>query len=157
MTSTKLLNELHSREQEQYFSELDYQITETEINKALKRLNTKASPGPDKILGSHLLAGKIILMPVLKLFNKKMLIMASHSSIFSLNYKKAIFKMGDSSDPDNYRGIAIGSMLAKFSNLIILERVESPICRTHPISQIGYKKGKQDCKKYKAQPFYGIY
>ena len=51
MTSTKLLNELHSIEQEPYFSELDYQITETEINKALKRLNTKASPDPDKIPG----------------------------------------------------------------------------------------------------------
>ena len=142
-TSTKLLNELQSLEQEPYFSELDYQITDTEVSKALKRLNTKASPGPDKIPGSHLLAGKIILMPVLKLFFNKMFSMASHSSIFSLNYMKAIFKKGDPSDPDNYRGIAIGSVLAKVFNLIILERVESRICRTHPISsnQIGFKKG----------------
>ena len=52
---------------------------------------------------------------------------------------KTIFKKGD---PDNYRRIAIGSMLAKVSNLIILERVESRISRTHPISpnQIGFKK-----------------
>ena len=69
-----------------YFSELDYQITEIEINKALRRLNTKASPGPDKIPGSHLLAGEIILMPVIKLLYNKMLRMASHSSIFSFNY-----------------------------------------------------------------------
>ena len=85
------------------------------------------------------------------------------SSIFSINYMKAIFEKGDPSDPDNYRGITIGSMLSKVFNLIILERVESRICRTHPISpnQIGFKKGhrtgdhifvlysiiNKDCKK----------
>ena len=40
-----------SCEREPYFSELDYQITETEINKALKWINKKARPDPDKIPG----------------------------------------------------------------------------------------------------------
>ena len=140
---TTLLNELHILEGEPYFSELDYRITEGEINKALKRLNARASPGADKIQAAHLREGKDTLMPLLKLFFNKIFSMAAHPKIFSINYLKAIFKKGDPSEPDNYRGIAIGSMLAKVFNLVILDRVESRISTSHPISsnQIGFRKG----------------
>ena len=54
-----------------------------------------------------------------------------------------LFKKGEIEDPDNYRGIAIGSALGKIFSLILLDRLESVIQISHPISpnQIGFKKG----------------
>ena len=56
---------------------------------------------------------------------------------------RTIFKKGDVEDPDNYRGIAIGSVLGKIFSLILLNRLESVVQISHPISpnQIGFKKG----------------
>ena len=122
-TAPVILKELQTLEQEPYFSELDYCITAADINSALKRLNKNSSPGPDKISGAHLLAGIDVLMPALKLLFNKMFSSAKQPSIFSLNFLKAIFKKGDPSDPENYRGIAIGSMMAKVFDLILLERL----------------------------------
>ena len=50
-------------------------------------------------------------------------------------------KKGEAEDPDNYRGIAIGSALGKIFSLIILDR-EPVVQISHPISpnQIGFKK-----------------
>ena len=142
-TAPDILKELQTLEQEPYFSELDYSITIAEINSALKRLNKKSSPGPDKISGAHLLAGKEILMSALKLLYNKMFSSAKQPSILLLNFIKAIFKKGDPSDPENYRGIAIGSMIAKVFDLILLNRLEKRIFNTYPLSsnQIRFKKG----------------
>ena len=59
------------------------------------------------------------------------------------NFLKAIYKKGDPGDPDNYRGIAIGSALGKIFCLILLNRLENFIEKKHPVSpnQIGFKKG----------------
>ena len=142
-TTPAILEELKALEQEPYFSELDYLITADEVNGALKRLNKKSSPGPDKISGAHLSAGIDLLMPALIILFNNMFSSAKQPSLFSSNFLKAIFKKGDPSDPDNYRGIAIGSMLAKLFDLILLQRLEKRICNTHPLSsnQIGFKKG----------------
>ena len=91
----------------QHFSEMDYKITNVEITKALKRIKTEASPGPDKIPGSCLPAGNSTLMPALSIFFNKLFSMAAQPCSFSLNFLKSIFKKGDPSDPNNYRGIAI--------------------------------------------------
>ena len=125
---------MHDLEKEPFFSELDFQITDAEIDKALKRLNTNSSPGPDRISGAYLLIGKAILTPALKLFFNKMFSSATQANIFSFNFLKPIFKKGDPSDPDKYRGIAIGSTIAKVFDLIILQRLESQVSRTNPLS-----------------------
>ena len=142
-TPVEMLNELNRLEHEPFFSESDYRFTENEILKALNRLNSNASPGPDKITGGILVAGKNILMPAFKLFFGKLFCSALHPVSFSRNFLKSLFKKGDTSDPDNYRGIAIGSMLAKVFDLIILQRLEGDILKSHPLSsnQIGFKKG----------------
>ena len=141
-TAPATLKELLTLEQEPYFSELDYSITAADINSALKRLNKDSSPGPDRVSGAHLLAGIDVLMPALKLLFNKMFSSAKQPSVFSLNFLKAIFKKGDTSDPENYRGIAIGSTIAKIFELILLERLENRMTNTHPLSpnQIGFKK-----------------
>ena len=51
---------------------LDYRIPVSELNKAMKRLNTKSAPGADKISGKHLCAGNIELRQVFILFLNKL-------------------------------------------------------------------------------------
>ena len=61
-----------------------------------------------------------------------------------------LFKKGEIEDPDNYRGIAIGSVIGKIFSLILLGRLESVIQISHPISpnQIGLKKGHRTLVPY---------
>ena len=56
---------------------------------------------------------------------------------------KAIYKKGDPGDPDNCRGIAVGSALSKLFCLIISDRLEGVVQSLHPVSpnRIGFKKG----------------
>ena len=80
-------------------------------------------------------------MPLYKLFFNKLFSHATQPKILSINYLKPIFKKGDNSDPENYRGIAVGSALTKVFSLIILDRLETMTQNSHPISpnQIGFK------------------
>ena len=137
-----MINELETLENVPFFSELDFRITTNEIEKALRRLNKKASPGADKVSGNLLFAGREVLMPLYKLFFNKLFSHATQPKILSINYLKPIFKKGDNSDPENYRGIAVGSALTKVFSLIILDRLETMTQNSHPISpnQIGFKK-----------------
>ena len=111
-----------------YFSEIDYKITNKE------RLNTKASPGPDNISGSFLPSGNPIVIPSLNIFFNMLFSMATQPCSFSLNFLKSTFKKEEPTDPSNYRGIAIGSAIAKLFNLIILAMLENRILSDKPLS-----------------------
>ena len=52
---------------------------------------------------------------------------------------------GAQSNPDNYRGIAIGSCLGKLYSMVVLKRLEQELTLSRPISfnQIGFTKGKR--------------
>ena len=131
--------ELHRLESEPRFSKLDYRISVSELNKAMKRLNTKSAPGTDKISGKLLCVGNTELQQVLILFFNKLFSHAFQPHTHSLNFLVPIFKKGEIWMPDNY----IGSALAKIFELILLGRLEEEIYKEHPISpnQIGFKKG----------------
>ena len=135
--------ELHRLESEAMFSKLDYRISVSELNKAMKRLNRKSAPGADKISGKHLCAGNIELGQVFILFLNKLFSHTFQPHTHSLNFLVPIFKKGEIWMPDNYRGIAVGSVLAQIFELILLGRLEEEINEKHPISpnQIGFKKG----------------
>ena len=81
-------------------------------------------------------------MPVLYLFFNKLFAHASLPATFSINFLRPIFKKGDVRDPDNYRGIAVGTALSKLFELILLMRLEKTLPKCHPIStnQIGFVK-----------------
>ena len=138
-----LLRELHNLENEPFFSDIDYRITLGEIKEALNRLNKKSAPGPDRISGALLHADKKTLLPLFHIFFNKIFSHCTQPKIFTTNYLVTILKKGESWNPDNYRGIAIGSTLAKLFSLIVLTRLESYIDKNSPISphQIGFKKG----------------
>lgn len=82
-------------------------------------------------------------MPVIILIFNKCFSHSSIPSMWSMNFLISIFKKGDNYDPNNYRGIAIGSCLCKLFSLVLLERIEKKIASTQPISpnQIGFKAG----------------
>ena len=138
-----LKEELQRLESVPMFSQLDYRISVGEFNKAIKRLNTKSSPGVDKISSKLLVVGKSELSQVLIIFLNKLFSHAYQPHSNSLNFLVPIFKKGEIWIPDNYRGIAIGSALAKNFELILLGRLEEVIYEKHPLSpnQIGFKKG----------------
>ena len=139
----KKRHELENLEQTPLFSELDFKITTAEVIRAGKRLNKKAMAGPDKISGSLLIEGLSELLPVIMQLFNKIFLHATIPDIWSLNFLVTIFKKGDNCDPNNYRGIAIGSCLSKLFSLILLDRIEKRIEVSNPISpnQIGFKSG----------------
>ena len=67
----------------------------------------------------------------------------SHPSAWALNFLKTLHKKGSVLDPDNYRGIAIGSCITKLFSIILLSRLERYIEGKNLISpnQIGFQKG----------------
>ena len=82
-------------------------------------------------------------MPLLRLFFNKLFSQVNQPKLLTLNYLVTILKKGEAWDLDNYRGIAIGSILGKLFALILLNRLETWIKEAHPISpnQVGFKKG----------------
>ena len=138
-----LMEELGSLQNEPFFSELDFRISRQEIDRAFTKLNRKASDGPDRISGELLYSARGILTPLLLTMFNKAFCHISHPSIWSDNFLKSIFKKDDASDPNNYRGIAVGSTVGKLFDRILLNRLEKRIKSTRPIScnQIRFTKG----------------
>ena len=70
----------------------------------------------------------------------------SHSrypSQWCTNYLKIIYKKGDIEDPNNYRGLSIGSCVGKLYSSILLGRLEAFATKHKiiPAQQIGFKRG----------------
>ena len=139
----EFISELETLENRPVFTSLDFRIENCEIMKALKRLNRKASPGVDQLSGDLLCEGMGDLVPIFNLFYNKLFSHATQPNKLYINFLIPLFKKGEVDDPDNYRGIAIGSVLGKIFSLILLNRLESAVQISSPISpnQIGFKKG----------------
>ena len=122
---------------------LDGIITVEELRDALGHLKGNKAPGPDGVLVEYLKAfGEtfecILLKIIRQLFSRHV-----YPSQWNSNYLKPIYKKGDVEDPDNYRGLAIGSALAKLFSMILLKRLTKFIDKNNLIStnQIGFMKG----------------
>ena len=136
------LEELDALENEVNFSEMDERISNNEISNAFKKLNLKSSAGPDLVSGKLLHSGRDVLMPLLFIFFNRIFELAKQPKVFASNFLVSIPKKGDLWDLDNYRGIAIGSALAKLYCLILLNRLEDrAVVRPISPNQIGFEKG----------------
>ena len=123
---------------------LDCIISIKELREALINHKGGKAPGPDEILGEYLkIFGQMFEYTLLKLVN---LIFCEHiyPCKWALNFLKPIFKKGSTSDPDNFRGLAIGSAFAKLFSFILLKRLINFIDHKKLLSpkQIGFIKGK---------------
>ena len=122
---------------------LDSRITSQELREALTNLKLNKAHGPDGVLGEYLkIFGykheNILLKLTRVIFSEHI-----YPSKWDLSYIKPIYKKGKVSDPNNYRGLAIGSAFAKLFSLILLKRLEKYIHDKNLISpnQIGFMKG----------------
>ena len=105
------------------FGELDVEITQNEIFKAIKELKTSRSGGPDKLLNEFFIHGSASLLPYLHtlfnlLFNK-----GYFPTMWSEGYIVPIHKKGNTNNVDNYRGITLLSTLGKLFTSILNNRL----------------------------------
>ena len=122
-TPSPLLDELGKLEEERFFSEFHTRFTNNKIEKAIKKLIKKASPGSDNISEKLLCAGERELRAVLNLFFNKLFSQAIQPKMFTLNFLITISKKGEIWNLDNYRGISVGSARGKIFALILLNRI----------------------------------
>ena len=127
------------------FNSLNFSISKDEISSAIRNLKRGKACGPDLVLNEMLKAGKDILLPLLhKVFNK-ILLNYDFPTSWRTNFLTPLHKKGDTSDPTNYRGIAVGSHLGKLFCSILHNRLVK-FCtekNTIPNNQIGFKKGSR--------------
>ena len=131
-------------EQETYEPLLDNMITLKELREAIGNLKGGKAPGPDDLIGEYLkIFGHTFEDILLKLVN---VLFSNHiyPAKWTRNFLKPIFKKESTKNPDNYRGLAIGSAFSKLFSFILLNRLINFIDTRNLISpqQIGFMKGK---------------
>ena len=123
---------------------LDSTISMQEMREGLQSLKGGKAHGPDEIIGEYLkIFGNTFEHILLRLFN---VIFSEHiyPSQWALNFLKPIFKKGCTTDPENFRGLAVGSAVAKLFSFILLKRLVNFIEHKNLLSpkQIGFIKGR---------------
>lgn len=127
------------------FNELCFSLSETEIDKAILSLKRGKTPGIDTLSSDMLKAGRIALVSHLtRLFNS-ILSSGMFPDAWRCNTLSPIFKKGDKSKPENYRGIAVSSALCKLFCSVLHTRLLNYAYSKGiiPKNQIGYQKGSQ--------------
>ena len=133
---------LENNKQTRTFNLMDAVIKDKEILNSITKLKNNKSSGLDSIRNEMIKTGVNIFLPCLKkLFN---LIFSSgfYPSTWAKGYISPIFKTGDSSNPDNYRGITITSNIGKLFNMILNSRLDKFLEDNRIIDnvQIGFTK-----------------
>ena len=109
--------------------ELDSDITGADVAAALKKLSpSNASLGPLKAV--LIKAGGDTLTPVLAALFTAVLRSGCFPPEWALGAITPIHKKGDTSDPNNYRGITVGHVLGKLYALVINASLTSWLCWT---------------------------
>ena len=122
--------------------EMDREITEAELDAVLARSKIGKARGPDGTLAEYLkYAPKNVQKALLRLMNI-IFSTATYPTSWTVNFLKAIYKSGATTDPGNYRGLAIGSAIAKLYSAILLNRLEAFVTKENILSicQIGFRK-----------------
>ena len=122
---------------------MDNMISERELRDVIRRAKLGKACGPDGILIEYIkFATDNVVKTLLDLMNK-IFCHAIYPKQWAINYLKAIYKIGSKKDPNNYRGLAIGSAVSKLYSMILLQRLELFITEKNILSpnQIGFRKG----------------
>lgn len=105
------------------FEELNVNLTQEEILKAISQLKTSKSPGPDRLINEFFINGKSVLLPTLcNLFNKIFEI-GHFPESWSEVYVIPLHKKGSINEVENYRGITLLSVLGNFFTRVINNRL----------------------------------
>ena len=106
---------------EMCINELDRPISKEEVRQLIRNLKQGEAPGLDNVCGEYLKDAEV---NITLLFNK-----IYDSSCFPSVWCKSIiiplFKRGNETDPDNYRGISLLSVVSKVFTAILNKRLHS--------------------------------
>jgi hypothetical protein len=123
---------------------LNTDITLVELLQALKKLQRNKAAGLDGMKAEFILdAGELLRISLLIMFN--CFLVEGFLEALSTGVVYALFKGGDASEFDNYRGITVGPILAKLF-VIILDKRLSKWAEQHGLrakGQVGF------CKDYR--------
>jgi len=136
------IEESASAENDVHVPQLDDPISEEEVRRALRNLKHGKAAGLDQVCGEFLkYAGDVVCPFLTHLFNK-----LYDLSIFPEEWCKSVivplYKKGDKSNPDNYRGISLLSTIGKLFSAILNRRMyewaeeEEKICK----EQAGFRR-----------------
>ncbi len=102
--------------------QLNVDITLVEVQQAFKKLKRHKAAGIDGIKPEFLLDAAVALQqPLLIAFNK--ILHEGYCESLSIGIIHALYKGGDCSQFDNYRGITVGPVLAKVFAMILESRI----------------------------------
>lgn len=122
---------------------LNQPITLEELAATIKKLKANKSPSLDLIINEMLKHSTHELQLILlRLFNECLLLGVYP---WNMSVTTPLHKTGDREEPDNYRGITIGSCLGKLFSTILLARLvlfRSKVCPDTP-NQLGFCAGSQ--------------
>ena len=138
----KHMDEFVAANKDNIFNELNFRITENEVQKAIASLKRGKAAGQDLILNEMIKTGMATLTPVFtKLFNQ-ILNSGSFPTAWRYNFLTPLHKKGDKHLPGNYRGIAVCSNMSKLFCSVLQRRLTSFLDqnRVIPVNQIGFKK-----------------
>jgi hypothetical protein len=122
---------------------LNTNITLAELLQALKKLQMNKVAGLDGMKYEFILdAGELLHMPLLIAFN--CFLVEGFPKTLSTGVVHALFKGGDASEFDNYKGITIGPILTKLFAMILDKRLSEWVEQhgLHAKGQVGF------CKDY---------
>jgi hypothetical protein len=120
---------------------LNVDITLVEVQQAFKKLKRHKVAGIDGIKLEFLLDAAIALQqPLLIAFNK--ILREGYCESLSIGIIHALYKGGDCSQFDNYRGITVGPVLAKMFAMILESRISqwAETNDLHAKGQVGSRK-----------------
>ena len=142
-SQTQAKDDVQGSNSKRFIPELDNPITEQEVRQAIKNLKTGKASGLDNICAEFLKYAENFVVPFLtKLFNK-----LYDTSYFPLDWCKSViiplFKKGEDSNPDNYRGISLLSVVSKVFTAILNKRLYAWAENEEKISkqQAGFREG----------------
>ena len=127
------------------FNSLNYKITQKEISESISDLKSKKAPGADGILNEMLKTAHPFITKQLELLFNAIFTSSVFPDIWRIQILNPLHKKGDIYQPENYRGIAIGSCLSKLFLSILHGRLVkfADTNKLIPIHQIGYRKGSR--------------
>ena len=131
-----------TEDKEMLINELDKDISENEIRYAINDIKLGKSAGYDSICGEFLKYSEKLILPFfLNLFNK-VFNLGAYPKTWSFSIICPIYKNGDRSKTDNYRGISLLSVVSKVFSNILYKRLYNWIEKNGKISneQAGFRR-----------------
>jgi len=128
---------------------LNINITLVELLQTLKKLQRTKAAGLDGMKAKFILdARKLLHMPLLIVFN--CFLVKGFLKALSIGVVHVLFKGGNASEFDNYRGITVGPILAKLFVMILDKRLSEWVEQhgLHAKGQAGFHKNNCTTNKF---------